>query len=1311
MATTRQLPAVRLPHTLSATSDILPSDKFTVLAAGEPGVNPKRLVGLVSARCGESGEENGPSSFPWSEDEAALAAADTTPTNDANGLPSNAPRLARAFSMPVPAQLGHLKHPHRSSSSSKDARIRAYNDISLELADSVQLAIQTILQLVPPHLLDTAKEQFAACSVQMPTASVSALLTFMKNLNYISANLSVLSASSPVQASSQAQATDFDVGEMLQNVGDSLGGIAAAADVELVLFHADIGMKHISVHGDECGLSYALTYAVRQVLDVCRPGDTVELGLQIVTAGAEAADTALSSAGSESPESGSPLSEALDLDGPLHLIFEVIHRFGQSTPYVPLLPRLDEEPTMWPPQSESMHEQLTEPPSSPAEPRSLPQEDRRHADFSATILQRILQHIGATLVTVHEHTNRHHAMISLVVPRGGPLPDFTDLSPEDEAIRQPFPNLQLAREPTLSELRSFTETLRGNKVLFHASSTGSFARHLSSYLTSWGMDVSHVPTDDAEGSFGLGMPLDGTSVRSDSEEGKRNQDSPKASASGPSMPAPQTFIVIDDDVHVLRRRLLQLRAQAPYIQAQQPRRQRPALAVHHRPRSYGSRTFSGLPQIHEPADMNVVIIHFTSLSNYKIVKDTLQSTLSTPLGGGASYTPEVLIIPKPAGPRRFLTAIYTAVHKPIVDPFFVPIATSPAQVGTPYSTTAPSLRHRGSTSTTASVVLGSASSGGRSPRMTAEGASVQPQTPLAMEGIEYFSETAANTTGGTPAAGVVIQSPDGRPAGIFFQPQPRREEQRRRARQPMPTGAKVTQIPLDPSKMIRRFNQAISPLALDSQEIPSSGDEGAGISPAPSASGQAAGGLSLNIPGAVVPPGSSSSFTSPRRSSAVSRRSSAASSSAAVGSPPSEKTIGRYARARSPSIPSPTTMPMNDAAQALARFATPPTSRKASMAPSDSPTQTKNPPLITQASSSSVGSASRRGTGRKSLDTAAPAAEDAAPVPNTGAPPPSKVMDKGKKPATKSGLGAKGKNDDVVPPVSVLIVEDNPINRNILSHALTRMGVKHSQAGNGQEALDKWRKGSFHLILMDIHMPVMDGITATREIRRCEHGNGPGQLPSPSLLDPAVQEPSSMLLPPGGGSPFRSSVIIVALTASNLESDRLAALAAGCNDYITKPVSLQWLRQKIMEWGSIKMLQMWADVPNKFLAEQDQKAQEIAAHLKLPRSRGTSPDHALKRPVSPPDPSEASTFGSASEESLAIPPTPEDVDPDAYPTLLEPQPGDGVPIIPYNASERPAGSKDVHSSPDPTATLPGALPPTPVDDAVSIVETLSTAQH
>ena len=141
-------------------------------------------------------------------------------------------------------------------------------------------------------------------------------------------------------------------------------------------------------------------------------------------------------------------------------------------------------------------------------------------------------------------------------------------------------------------------------------------------------------------------------------------------------------------------------------------------------------------------------------------------------------------------------------------------------------------------------------------------------------------------------------------------------------------------------------------------------------------------------------------------------------------------------------------------------------------------------------------------------------------------------------------------------------------------------------------------------------MPVMDGIQATKEIRRLEKANAKagyppltpsteGHTPSDSSADSAASITSTETR--ASNSPYRSSVIIVALTASSLQTDRVAALAAGCNDFLTKPVSLLWLNNKIIEWGSIKALQMWADVrPDAMTSGQAAQARNIADRLHVP---------------------------------------------------------------------------------------------------------------
>lgn len=149
-------------------------------------------------------------------------------------------------------------------------------------------------------------------------------------------------------------------------------------------------------------------------------------------------------------------------------------------------------------------------------------------------------------------------------------------------------------------------------------------------------------------------------------------------------------------------------------------------------------------------------------------------------------------------------------------------------------------------------------------------------------------------------------------------------------------------------------------------------------------------------------------------------------------------------------------------------------------------------------------------------------------------------------------------------------------------------------------------------------MPVMDGIQATKEIRRIEKINATSgyPLPSPSTEGgPHTPSSSSSMTSLSEirsvDSPYRSSVIIVALTASSLQSDRVAALAAGCNDFLTKPVSLLWLNNKIIEWGSIKALQMWADIrPDALVSIQNGQAEQairVAARLHVPPAAKVTP--------------------------------------------------------------------------------------------------------
>lgn len=213
-----------------------------------------------------------------------------------------------------------------------------------------------------------------------------------------------------------------------------------------------------------------------------------------------------------------------------------------------------------------------------------------------------------------------------------------------------------------------------------------------------------------------------------------------------------------------------------------------------------------------------------------------------------------------------------------------------------------------------------------------------------------------------------------------------------------------------------------------------------------------------------------------------------------------------------------------------------------------------------------------------------------------------------------------------VPPINVLIVEDNIINLKLLEAFMKRLKVRWQTAMNGREAVTKWRAGGFHLVLMDIQLPVMSGLEATREIRRLERLNSIGVFSSSASSsapqrdandEPEGQDklPSTVL--------FKSPVIIVALTASSLQSDRHEALAAGCNDFLTKPVNFVWLERKVMEWGCMQALidfdgwRKWKDFSAQAPSadEEAAKAAEKKRREERKKRNSVSPGGAISGPT------------------------------------------------------------------------------------------------
>ena len=112
----------------------------------------------------------------------------------------------------------------------------------------------------------------------------------------------------------------------------------------------------------------------------------------------------------------------------------------------------------------------------------------------------------------------------------------------------------------------------------------------------------------------------------------------------------------------------------------------------------------------------------------------------------------------------------------------------------------------------------------------------------------------------------------------------------------------------------------------------------------------------------------------------------------------------------------------------------------------------------------------------------------------------------------------------------ILLVEDNEMNRDMLSRRLQRKGYEVAMAVDGRQGVEMARAGGYDLILMDMSLPEIDGWEATRQLR-------------------AVPE--------------TKTVPIIGLTAHAMAGDREKALEAGCNDYDTKPVELPRLLAKI----------------------------------------------------------------------------------------------------------------------------------------------------
>lgn len=130
------------------------------------------------------------------------------------------------------------------------------------------------------------------------------------------------------------------------------------------------------------------------------------------------------------------------------------------------------------------------------------------------------------------------------------------------------------------------------------------------------------------------------------------------------------------------------------------------------------------------------------------------------------------------------------------------------------------------------------------------------------------------------------------------------------------------------------------------------------------------------------------------------------------------------------------------------------------------------------------------------------------------------------------------------PQYRILVVDDKAENRLLLNHLLTSMGFAIEEAANGKESIDIWSTWQPDMILMDIHMPIMNGIDATIEIK--------------------AQTPDN-------------PIPIIALTASAFAESKLEVLKAGCDDFLSKPIKDTLLFEKIADYLSVTYIYEEAD--------------------------------------------------------------------------------------------------------------------------------------
>ncbi|KAI8333126.1 hypothetical protein BC941DRAFT_473777 [Chlamydoabsidia padenii] len=484
--------------------------------------------------------------------------------------------------------------------------------ITNEVHHAALMILTTLEQCSPSIILNQTQELLSACSIAVPTTSISAIQTTLKQLCHVN------SLARPIELS----CCGFDIGDLCQSVGDALAGLAATLDVKLVLYHSESGLHHTQVIGDEAALRHALLDLLRNVLEGSTPGACIELGLGLMAVENNKKRT--------------------------RLIFDITHTCSPSIPG-----HLSSTSILLP---------------------------------NPKLTTQLIEFIGGQLLVDSLSNGQTRFKVKVEMDLGDNGDDSTlfinsNKTPLMSALHKSYHHIKFANEPTMKELEQFMENLKGLKMVLHAKEQSVFAKHLTGCLASWNCDISHVPVsrlDDDDNGLSTDentpttplsdaatatTPLSASDLSFGYSQHRRHTLESKGmslpsplSPATPHVPSPVTeeeqllsippaFVFIDDDILTLERKLLEFRTRS------------------------GTRRHK-----HASKSTTHAIIHFASLGNYKQMRDVIQwaATLSTPYA-----MPRIVVVPKPSGPRRYLTALYTAWHNAMVEPHYIPMATSP----------------------------------------------------------------------------------------------------------------------------------------------------------------------------------------------------------------------------------------------------------------------------------------------------------------------------------------------------------------------------------------------------------------------------------------------------------------------------------------------------------------------------------------------------------------------------------------------------------------------------------------------------------